>query len=69
MRDPRNWVARKTTDGAIARDLSNFLGRWIVITRKQLRYMEAALVQAPDEGSKTNLQAMITKLKDGQNVN
>jgi len=31
--------------------------------------MEAALVQAPDEGRKTNLQAMITKLKDGQNVN
>src|SRR5689334_15827730 len=34
-----------------------------------LTYMKAALVQAPDEGSKTNLEAMITKLKDGQNVN
>jgi hypothetical protein len=37
--------------------------------KKALSYMEAALTQAPDEGSKTNLQAMITKLKDGQNVN
>jgi hypothetical protein len=27
------------------------------------------LAQARDEGSKTNLQAMITELKDGQNVN
>jgi hypothetical protein len=31
--------------------------------------MEAALTQAPDEGNKTNLQEMITTLKDGQNVN
>ena len=37
--------------------------------KKALSYMQAALTQAPDEGSKTNLQAMITKLKDGQNVN
>jgi len=28
-----------------------------------------ALAQAPNEGNKTNLQATITKLKDGQNVN
>jgi hypothetical protein len=28
--------------------------------------MQTALIQAPDEGSKTNLQAMITKLKDGR---
>ena len=37
--------------------------------KKALGYMEAALAQAPDEGSKTNLQGMITKLKDGQNIN
>jgi len=37
--------------------------------KKALGYMQTALTQAPDEGSKTNLQAMITKLKDGQNVN
>ena len=37
--------------------------------KKALNYMEAALTQAPDEGSKTNLHAMITKLKEGQNVN
>jgi len=37
--------------------------------KRALSYMQTALIQAPDEGSKTNLQAMITKLKDGQNVN
>jgi tetratricopeptide (TPR) repeat protein len=37
--------------------------------KKALTYMEAALSQAPDEGSKTNLRAMITKLKEGKNVN
>jgi len=37
--------------------------------KKALNYMETALAQAPDEGSKTGLQAMTTKLKDGQNVN
>jgi len=33
--------------------------------KKALSYMEAALAEAPDEGSKTGLQAMITTLKDG----
>jgi tetratricopeptide (TPR) repeat protein len=37
--------------------------------KKALSYMEAALSQAPDEGSKNNLQTMITKLKEGKNVN
>ena len=37
--------------------------------KKALTYMEAALQQAPDAGSKNNLQAMITKLREGQNVN
>jgi hypothetical protein len=37
--------------------------------KKALTFMEAALSQAPDEGSKNNMQAMITKLKDGKNVN
>jgi len=37
--------------------------------KKALGYMESALLQAPDEGSKNNLQAMIAKLKDGKNVN
>jgi tetratricopeptide (TPR) repeat protein len=37
--------------------------------KKALSYMEAALLQAPDEGSKNNLQAMIAKLKEGKNVN
>src|SRR5678816_2570720 len=32
--------------------------------KKALGYMQTALTQAPDVGSKTNLQAMITKLKD-----
>lgn len=37
--------------------------------KKALSYIEAALPQAPDDGSKTNLQAMIARLKDGQNIN
>ena len=37
--------------------------------KKALTLMEAALKQAPDEGSKNNTQAMITKLKEGKNVN
>lgn len=37
--------------------------------KKALTYMEAALAKAPDEGSKNNTQAMITKLKEGKNVN
>lgn len=37
--------------------------------KKALTYMEAALSQAPDEGSRNNTQAMVTKLKEGQNVN
>ncbi|MES1215623.1 MAG: DUF2911 domain-containing protein [Bacteroidota bacterium] len=37
--------------------------------KKALTYMEAALVKAPDEGSKNNTQAMISKLKEGKNVN
>lgn len=37
--------------------------------KKALSYIEAALPQAPDDGSKTNLQAMIARLKEGQNIN
>lgn len=37
--------------------------------KKALSYIEAALPQAPDDGSKTNLQAMIARLKEGQNTN
>jgi hypothetical protein len=37
--------------------------------KKALTYMEAALKQAPDEGSKNNVQAMIAKLKEGKDVN
>jgi tetratricopeptide (TPR) repeat protein len=37
--------------------------------KKALPYMEAALLQAPDDGSKNNTQAMITKLKESKNVN
>ena len=37
--------------------------------KKALTYMETALQQAPDEGSKNSTQAMITKLKEGKNVN
>jgi tetratricopeptide (TPR) repeat protein len=37
--------------------------------KKALSYMEAALKQAPDEGSKNNIQTLIAKLKEGKNVN
>jgi tetratricopeptide (TPR) repeat protein len=37
--------------------------------KKALTYIEAALPQAPDDGSKNNTQAMITKLKEGKNIN
>jgi len=37
--------------------------------KKATTYMEAALSQAPDEGSKNNVHAMIIKLKEGKNVN
>ena len=37
--------------------------------KKALDYLEVALPKAPDEGSKTNTLAMITKLKEGKNVN
>jgi len=34
-----------------------------------LIYMEAALPLAPDEGSKNSVQSMISKLKEGKNIN
>ena len=37
--------------------------------KKALTFMAAALQQAPDEASKNNAQAMMTKLKEGKNVN
>ncbi|MES1220182.1 MAG: DUF2911 domain-containing protein [Bacteroidota bacterium] len=37
--------------------------------KQALTYANAALSQAPDEGSKNNVQAMILKLKDGKDVN
>ncbi len=37
--------------------------------KKALTYMEAALSKAPDEGSKNNTQTMISKLKEGKDVN
>lgn len=37
--------------------------------KQALTYAEAALRQAPDEGSKNNVQAMIGKLKDNKNIN
>jgi tetratricopeptide (TPR) repeat protein len=37
--------------------------------KKALAYLEAAYKQAPDEGSRNNVQAMMTKLKEGKDVN
>jgi hypothetical protein len=37
--------------------------------KKALAYMETALSVAPDEGGKTNAQTMITKLKEGKDIN
>ncbi len=37
--------------------------------KNALTYMEAAVSQAPDEGSINNLQAMIINLTEGKNVN
>jgi len=37
--------------------------------KKALTYMEAAYTQAPDEGSKNNAQGMISRLREGKNIN
>ena len=37
--------------------------------KKAVSYMQAALSQSPDEGSKANVETMIKKLKEGKNVN
>ena len=37
--------------------------------KQALIYMEAALPLAPDEGSKNSVQSMISKLKEGKNIN
>ncbi|MGC4038083.1 MAG: DUF2911 domain-containing protein [Chitinophagaceae bacterium] len=37
--------------------------------KQALTYMEAALIHAPDEGSKNNVQSMISKLKQNQDIN
>jgi tetratricopeptide (TPR) repeat protein len=37
--------------------------------KKALTYMKAALPQAPDEGNKTNVETMIRKLQENQDVN
>lgn len=37
--------------------------------KQALTYAETALKQAPDEGSKNNVQALITKLKENKNIN
>ena len=37
--------------------------------KKAIPYMEAAVRQAPDEGSRNNAQAMTVKLKEGKNIN
>jgi len=37
--------------------------------KKALPYMEAAVKQAPDEGSRNNAQAMVVKLKERKNIN
>jgi len=37
--------------------------------KKALTYMKAALSQAPDDGNKTNVETMIKKLQDNQDVN
>ena len=37
--------------------------------KQALTYLEAALPLAPDEGSKNNVQVMISKLKEGKNIN
>jgi tetratricopeptide (TPR) repeat protein len=37
--------------------------------KKALTYMEAAYKQAPDEGSKSNAGAMVSKLKEGKDIN
>jgi len=37
--------------------------------KKALTYMKAALPQAPDDGNKTNVETMIKKLQDNQDVN
>ena len=37
--------------------------------KKALTYMKAALPQAPDNGNKTNVETMIKKLEENQDVN
>jgi tetratricopeptide (TPR) repeat protein len=37
--------------------------------KKALQYMKAALPQAPDEGAKANVAAMVKKLEEGKDVN
>lgn len=37
--------------------------------KKALTYMKAALLQAPDDGNKTNVETMIKKLQENQDVN
>jgi tetratricopeptide (TPR) repeat protein len=37
--------------------------------KKALNFMKAALAQAPDEGNKTSVTAMIKKLEEGKDVN
>jgi tetratricopeptide (TPR) repeat protein len=37
--------------------------------KKALAYMKAALPQAPDEGNKTNVETMIKRLQENQDVN
>ena len=37
--------------------------------KQALTFAQAALKQAPDEGSKNNVQAMISKLKESKNIN
>ena len=37
--------------------------------KKALSYMKSALPQAPDAGNKTNVETMIKKLQESQDVN
>ena len=37
--------------------------------KKALSYMKTALPQAPDDGNKTHVEAMIKKLQENQDVN
>ena len=55
----------------VERRADRYVERWSATGdyKKASSYAKQALAQAPDEGNKTNLERMITKLDEGKDIN